>query len=56
MQVKRYILKKMITAVFIVLVVVVINFLIIKLAPGDPRPDSGRSGHRYRGYDRGADH
>ena len=35
-QVKRYILKKMITAFFIVLVVIVINFLIIKLAPGDP--------------------
>lgn len=33
---KRYILKKMITAFFIVLVVIVINFLIIKLAPGDP--------------------
>ena len=33
---KRYILKKVITAFFIVLVVIVLNFLIIKLAPGDP--------------------
>lgn len=33
---KRYLLKKMVTAFFIVLVVVVLNFLIIKMAPGDP--------------------
>ena len=33
---KKYILKKMITAFFIVFVVVVMNFFIIRLAPGDP--------------------
>jgi len=33
---KRYLLKKLVTAFFIVLVVVVLNFLIINLAPGDP--------------------
>ena len=33
---KRYLLKKLVTAFFIVLVVIVLNFLIIKMAPGDP--------------------
>ena len=33
---KRYILKRLVTAFFIVLVVIVLNFTIIKLAPGDP--------------------
>ena len=33
---KRYILKRLVTAFFIVMVVIVLNFTIIKLAPGDP--------------------
>ena len=33
---KRYIIKRLIMAFFTVLVVIVINYLIIKLAPGDP--------------------
>ena len=33
---KRYILKRLVTAFLIVMVVIVLNFTIIKLAPGDP--------------------
>lgn len=33
---QRYLLKKMVTAFFIVFVVIVLNFVIINMAPGDP--------------------
>ncbi len=33
---RRYIAKKMVTAFFIVFVVIILNFLIINMAPGDP--------------------